>query len=158
MIRILTGLPFRWWKFGSAPAPATPPSLDALSRRQYIPLQVFRRFAVPTVDRRFDVPIALRSFVAPESETIMLQSVKDPNGNETFTLSYADQIGSDRIVASSWTPPSGVVVSASAFTATTTSVRLRGGSLGQIVDVKNVVTLAGGDTLARTLRISIITQ
>lgn len=83
---------------------------------------------------------------------------KDPDEERDFGIDWAKPLaglGSDTITASTWTVPDGIEKTDEAHTATTTTVWLDGGTVGEVYEVLNRVVTAGGRTLDHTLRFHI---
>lgn len=61
----------------------------------------------------------------------------------------------DTIVSSSWTVPAGLTQTDAAFTDTTTTVWLSGGTLGTTYEITSQIVTAGGRTMEQTARLRI---
>ncbi len=95
----------------------------------------------------------------PEMESVMVISTqKDPDSIEDFVLDWATNIGTDTISSASWAVTGGLVVDSSSATSTTTTVRLSGGTLGQIARATCTVTLASGQVRDQTIQLMISEQ
>ena len=84
---------------------------------------------------------------------------KRPGSIADFGLNWGPFLSGDPIDTSDWTGPSGITILSSpppSKTATTTSLWLSGGSLGQEYDFLNTIVTAGGRTWTRVLRIKIV--
>lgn len=73
----------------------------------------------------------------------VIATIKDPHSTENFTIDWSTTLSiySDTISASSWLVPNDINTGTSSFTATTATVSLAGGILGQTYFVANSVTL-----------------
>ncbi len=81
-------------------------------------------------------------------------ATKDPNAKRSYGHTWADNIGTDTITASTWTAtPAGLTLTGSTFDAKQTSVYVEGGSDGTVYRLLNRVTLQSGGTDDKTLRI-----
>ena len=68
----------------------------------------------------------------------------DPIDLIDFTIRHVDWLAGDQITGSSWTSPSGGVISTSTFTTGTATVWVISGTVGVVHQYENVVgTLAG---------------
>lgn len=72
--------------------------------------------------------------------------VRDEDAVETYTLDYADELGSDTISTSTWASE-GPTIDSDSNTTTATTVTVSGSS----GELKNTVVTAGGRTLIRYL-------
>ena len=99
--------------------------------------------------------------------SVFKKVTKDPDAARTYTIDWANGgpndasaddkgfLQSDTISASSWNLPTGITNVVDAFTATTTSIKLSGGSLGKKYLCVNRITLTLGDIDDRTLEVTI---
>jgi hypothetical protein len=81
---------------------------------------------------------------------------KDPNAVLDYGWDWATWLAGDTIVASTWIAPVGLVVESDAFTDTTTSVWLSGGTQGVTYAVSNRITTAAGRIEDRSLAIQVV--
>lgn len=95
-------------------------------------------------------------------DTYLAPAEKALGEDATFGVDYTKDLAqfdpADTIVGSSWAVVKGTVaVTANAFTAQTTSVKLSGGTkIGSLHRVANTVTTSNGQTLVRLLTIKIV--
>ena len=80
---------------------------------------------------------------------------KDPDEILIFGINWADYLGQDTILTSSWVVPAGVTAVSNAFTDTLASVKLSGGTLGQVYRITNRITTSDGETVDKSLDIEI---
>lgn len=83
---------------------------------------------------------------------------KDPASTVNFTLDYADhlgELGGLTITGSTWTVPPGITQVAVGLTATTTTIRLTGGTDGQDYEIVNHFTLSDGQEDEKSLTIQV---
>ena len=75
-----------------------------------------------------------------------------------FTLDWTSYLdGTDTIVSSAWTVPSGILSSSPSSTATSTSIRLSSGKAGLFYFLVNTITTASGQIDEQPLIITIST-
>lgn len=67
-------------------------------------------------------------------------------------------MGEDTIATSTFTVPSGLGKVAESNTTTTATVKLSGGTLGEIYSVTNRITTAGGDTEEASMYLKVVEQ
>lgn len=86
------------------------------------------------------------------------QRVKDVNAIKDFTLDWSDWLSevSDTIATATWTVPSGITKASESNTATTATVFLSGGTVGQSYIVYVRVTTVGGRTDDQAIEITVI--
>lgn len=83
---------------------------------------------------------------------------KDPQATLDYGFRYTKWLlesGSDTILASTWTVPAGITKVSSSFTATTTTIWLSGGTVGEQYPCVNEVNTVGQRTDNRTLIVNI---
>jgi hypothetical protein len=80
---------------------------------------------------------------------------KDPDAVLDYSMDWATWLGSDTLATSVWSVPAGLTKVSDTLTATATIIWLSGGTAGQVHDVRNRITTAGGRTQDDTLRITI---
>ena len=83
---------------------------------------------------------------------------KGPDEVLDYAGDWSDWLGSDTIVTSTWTVPTGLTKDSDTATTTTTTVWLSGGTLGEQYDVEACIETAGGRTACRTIRISVVSK
>lgn len=81
---------------------------------------------------------------------------KSPGEVELFGVDWADRLGSATLLTSSWSVAAGVTQVSTGFTATQTSIKLSGGTLGSVYRITNQVTTSDGETLEYSIDIEII--
>ena len=85
--------------------------------------------------------------------------LKDPQAKVDYQIDWSAWLGSDTILTSTWTVPTGLTKVSDSHDDTTTTIVLSGGSVGSIYEVVNhIVTASGGLEDDRTLRIMIEQQ
>ena len=73
-----------------------------------------------------------------------------------FTFDWSTYLGGvDTIVSSAWSVPSGITGTNQSSTATSTSIRISGGTLGKFYGLVNTITMASGQIDQRPLIITI---
>jgi hypothetical protein len=71
---------------------------------------------------------------------------KDPDAVRDYTMSWADDIGDATITAHIYTVAAGtVVLQDTSFTDNSTTVRVAGGTAGELAQIKNHVFLSTGE-------------
>lgn len=84
---------------------------------------------------------------------------KDPNEVLDYVLSWVDRLDGDTILTSAWSfavdPDSLLIIDSESETATTTTVWLSGGTIGESYELTNRITTAGGRTMDQTAKIKI---
>jgi hypothetical protein len=81
---------------------------------------------------------------------------KDPGATLDYTISWADWlVNTDVITASTWTVETGVTKVTDAFTTTTATIWLSGGTHGEEYTVVNRITTQGGRIDERSLIIRV---
>jgi hypothetical protein len=81
---------------------------------------------------------------------------KDPDDVLDFQIDWSARLGTDTISTSTWTLNSGsVVLGTDTKTATTATIWLSGGTLGDWCELDNTIVTAGGRTLEQLVKIKI---
>lgn len=80
---------------------------------------------------------------------------KDPDEDIDYTIDWSADLGEDTIDSSVWTVPLGITDVADSNTTTSTTIRLSGGSLGEIYTLNNHIVTAGGQEFDQTATIRI---
>ena len=83
---------------------------------------------------------------------------KGPDEVLDYAGDWSDWLGSDTIVTSTWTVPTGLAKDSDTATTTTTTVWLSGGTLGEQYDLENCVETSAGRTACRTIRIHVVAK
>ncbi len=78
---------------------------------------------------------------------------KDPSAVLDFRVDWEPWLEGDTITGSTWLPATGIVVDSAAFTTTSATVWLSGGTAGTVYTLTNRVTTAGGRTDDRSITI-----
>jgi hypothetical protein len=74
-----------------------------------------------------------------------------------FTINWLADLGTDTITGSSWTVSNtSISITNSSFSSPQTTVWLSGGQPGTYSDVTNTITTAGGRTLTKTFKLSVV--
>lgn len=76
----------------------------------------------------------------------MATFVHDPDAVLDYQIDWATWLGTDTIATSTWVVPTGLTKGSDTKTATTATVWLSGGTVGQRYSVTNRITTAGGRT------------
>lgn len=84
--------------------------------------------------------------------------LKDPNATLDYVINWATYLGADTILVSSWIVPSGITSVTDTDTATTATIWLSGGTVGQKYALTNRILTAGGRTDDRTIYIKVKEQ
>src|SRR4029077_3895415 len=96
----------------------------------------------------------LRTYTVPANTEQLCQTfIKDPQSVIDFSIDWTAPLAgsSDSILTSTWTADAGIIVVSSTYVTDTTTVFLSGGTDQTRYKVTNVVTTAGGRTLAQDL-------
>lgn len=96
----------------------------------------------------------------------MISFIKDPDDQLDYTVNWTSWLDAgDTITTSQWITPAGLTVGdgangmpAASNTTTHTTLWLGGGTAGQLYEVVNRITTAGGRRKDRTLRIEVRQQ
>lgn len=80
---------------------------------------------------------------------------KDPAAILDYQVNWAAWLGSDTIVTSTWTVPTGITQDSATNTTTTATIWLSGGTAGTSYELVNRIVTAGGRTAERTLTIKV---
>lgn len=81
---------------------------------------------------------------------------KDPLSVLDYSITWALWLGDDTIASSSWTIPVGLGNAGSAFSRSTTTIWLTGGTAGTSYSVYNTITTSGGRTEKRTIKVTVV--
>lgn len=82
--------------------------------------------------------------------------IKDPQAVLDYGYDWSTwMVTGDTIVASSWAADAGVNVTANTFDATTTTVWLSGGTVGEVYKVVNHITTSDGRQDDRTIYVKV---
>lgn len=76
---------------------------------------------------------------------------KDPDEKLDFQIDWADRIADDPIIASVWTVPVGLTITAEFFSDTVTTVWLTSGTLDADYEIRNNITTMAGRILEQTV-------
>jgi hypothetical protein len=83
-----------------------------------------------------------------------IELYKNPGDIDTYTFDWSGYLGTDTIASTAWAVfPSGVMLSNSVFTNTTTSLTLAGGADPIVYLLRNSILTASGRTLVRSARL-----
>lgn len=84
-------------------------------------------------------------------------AVKDPDEIKDYRLDWTDLLDGDTISQSVWSVASGtgLVIDSQSTTATTTTLWMSAGALGETYDLLNRVTTAGGRTYDQTVKLKV---
>lgn len=83
---------------------------------------------------------------------------KDPNATLDYSINWEDWLAGDTITVSNWSATAGITIVNNFNTATSTSVWLSGGSIGNSYSTVNTITTATGRTDERTLTINVVNK
>lgn len=83
--------------------------------------------------------------------------MKTPTDVLDYTVDWSTWLGTDTISSSSWSVPTGITVTTSSNTSTTTTAFLSAGLDGNSYLVSNTIHTAGGRTITRSFQVSITT-
>lgn len=86
------------------------------------------------------------------------QYTKDPDATLDYTINWSLWLNGDTINSSIWMVPSGITSESSAADATSTTIVLSGGTVGQYYDIVNHIVTDGGLEDDRTFTIFIEEQ
>jgi hypothetical protein len=82
---------------------------------------------------------------------------KDPNSRTDFTVDWAGWLADgEQLATSDWTVPTGITTDDETHDATTATIWLTGGTLGDVYQVVNRIETDQGRIDERTMRIHII--
>lgn len=79
--------------------------------------------------------------------------IKDPDATIDFSVDWTDWLGTDTIVTSTWTVPTGLTSVTETNTTKIATIFLSGGTTGSSYEIINRITTAEGRTDDRTLLI-----
>lgn len=80
---------------------------------------------------------------------------KDPQAVLDYKVDWSDWLGTDTIVASDWTVPTGLTLELETNTTTIATAWLSGGTVATSYNVTNEITTADGRTDDRTITIKV---
>ena len=80
---------------------------------------------------------------------------KDPDATLDYTIDWTRWLAGDSIVSSTWSVPSGMTQANAAYTTTSATIWLAGGTIGHIYNVTNQITTNFGRVEERTIRIRV---
>lgn len=85
------------------------------------------------------------------------QDTKDKDEAIAYTVDWSADVNGSTIDTSSWSVPSGLTNESTSIgsTALTTSIRLSGGTPGQVYLIENTVTTLAGEDLQASFRITV---
>ncbi len=81
--------------------------------------------------------------------------LKEPTEALDYQIDWADWLGSLTIASSAWSVPAGITEVTNTNNATTTTIRLSGGTWGETYELFNTITASNGETETRSLLIRI---
>lgn len=81
---------------------------------------------------------------------------KDPVAILDYSINWEDWLQGDRILTSSWSVPSGITSAGDAFSSTTSTVLIAGGTAGTSYSIYNTITTIAGRTEKRTIKINAV--
>lgn len=81
---------------------------------------------------------------------------KDPNSKLDYSLNWALWLAGDTISSSAWIVPTGIKAGATSNDATSTTIWLEGGALGQIYMITNRIVTVAGKTEDRSFTVTIV--
>tara|TARA_R110000824_G_scaffold32872_1_gene105965 strand:+ start:7686 stop:7985 length:300 start_codon:yes stop_codon:yes gene_type:complete len=90
-------------------------------------------------------------------KTFLPDVAKDPKSIESFALSWAQELDGDTISTSVW-DGDGLSVNSNSKTDSAVTVVLSGGTKGRHYAVENTITTSGGETLVKSLVVSVAEQ
>jgi hypothetical protein len=88
----------------------------------------------------------------------MKSYTKDPEATRTYEIDWSDYLqglGNVTIQTSAWTVPDGLIIEDETNTATTTAIKLSGGSVNVNYTLYNKITTSGGDADRRAFLVRI---
>jgi len=80
---------------------------------------------------------------------------KEPTEELDFSIGWADWLGLLTIASSSWSGPAGITIIDDEFSTTSTTVKLAGGTWGEIYELENTIIASDGQTEIRSFLIRI---
>jgi hypothetical protein len=83
----------------------------------------------------------------------MERYTKDDDAVLDYGFDWSEWLGTDTIVSSVWTVPTGISQEAESETTTTTTVWLSGGTIGNTYTITNRIVTTAGRTDERSLRV-----
>lgn len=86
---------------------------------------------------------------------LFITPTKDPSAVLDYGIDWSAWLGTDTIVASTWTVQAGITKGNTSFSATRTLVWLSGGTDGTDYTLTNRIVTAGGRTEERSLIIAV---
>ncbi len=92
----------------------------------------------------------------PASSSPIVAYNKDPDAVSDYTFNWANWLGDDQIVTSTWTVPAGVNNVGATNSTSTSTIWLSGGVAGTAYSVYCEITTVGGRTDKRTMKINVL--
>lgn len=80
---------------------------------------------------------------------------KDPDEVLDYQINWAARLGADTITSSVWIVPTEIIKDSDSHTATTATIWLSGGTLGDKLELTNRVVTAGGRTMDQSVKLQI---
>jgi hypothetical protein len=80
---------------------------------------------------------------------------KEPTEELDFGIGWTDWLGDLTIQSSSWSGPTGIVIVADTFSATSTVITLGGGTWAEIYELENTITASNGESETRSILVRI---
>ena len=81
--------------------------------------------------------------------------IKDPDATLDYKREWADWLGTDTIATSTWIVPEGITEGETSHDATSATIWLSGGTVGEVYELTNRVTTTGGRTDDRSFNVQI---
>ena len=76
---------------------------------------------------------------------------KDPDAKLDYEIDWTSWLNGDTIDSSAWIVPTGITKESDAHDDTSTTIWLSGGSVGEVYNITNRITTAGGRIEDRTI-------
>ena len=86
----------------------------------------------------------------------MVIFLKDPEAVLDYKIDWSAWLGIDVLITSAWTVPAGITTDSDTSDATSTTIWLSGGTIGQSYELTNHITTASGREDDRTITIMMV--
>lgn len=84
------------------------------------------------------------------------EDLKDPEATREYQIDWSQWLGADTILTSVWIVPAGLSNAGDSNTTTAATIFVSGGTVGEVYELVNRITTAGGHATDRTIKILIV--